>query len=89
METILEISELAREANLGDPGKVLNVSIDECTYSLPGSEETAGEYVIELESHGVADDVLLKAADWVRQEYGGRIAAEGKYARGLRLLGQL
>ena len=89
METVIEINELAREANLGDNGKVLNVSLDECTYTLPGDEREQHELVFELESHGVSDEVLLKAAAWVRQEFGGRIAAEGKYARGLRLLGQL
>lgn len=89
MATVLEINELAREANLGDSGKVLNVSLDECSYSLPDGNTEKHEYVFELESHGVSDDVLLSAAEWVRQNHGGRIAAEGKYARGLRLLGQL
>jgi len=89
MATILEINELAREANLGGEGKVLNVSLDDCNYSLPQGGDVANEIVLELESHGVADEVLLSAADWVIANYGGRIAAEGKYARGLRLLGQL
>ncbi|MEZ5337883.1 MAG: CYTH domain-containing protein [bacterium] len=89
METILEISELAREAYLGSEQNLLNVSIDECSYSRPDAEGQAGEFVLELESHGVSDELLLSAADWVLQHYEGRVAAEGKYARGLRLLGQL
>lgn len=89
MATILEINELAREANMGTNDNVLNVSLDSCSYSLPQGGDLASEFVLELESHGVADDVLLKAAEWVTANYGGRVAAEGKYARGLRLLGQL
>ncbi len=89
MATIIEINELAREANLGSDGKVLNVSLDECLYTLPGDDSEKHEVVFELESHGVSDEVLLDAAAWVRENFGGRIAAEGKYARGLRLLGQL
>jgi hypothetical protein len=45
--------------------------------------------VFEIESHGVGEDAILKAADWVLAKYGGRLAAQGKYARGMRLLGKL
>jgi hypothetical protein len=89
MLTQLVINELAREANLGPKGQRLNLSLDQCTYSLPDAPETAEEIVFEIESHGVGEDAILKAADWVLAKYGGRLAAQGKYARGMRLLGKL
>jgi len=88
--TVLQIDELAREANLGPKGQQLNISVDQCTYSLPGQGmRTMGEGVFEIESHGVSEDLVLKAADWVLKNLGGREAAQCKYARGLRLLGKL
>jgi CYTH domain len=84
------IHELAREANLGPKGRRVNVSVDHCTYSLPDDEgRGAEEYVFEIESHGASEETLLKAADWVRAELGGRLARQSKYPRGLRLLGKL
>jgi hypothetical protein len=88
--TVLEIRELAREANLGPAGAQVNVSVDQCAYYAPGAEEPgAQEVVFEIESHGVDDEVILSAADWVIRELKGREAAESKYARGLRMLGML
>jgi hypothetical protein len=89
METQLVINELAREANLGPKGRRVNLSLDQCTYSLPQGPESAQEIVFEIESHGVSDDTILKAADWVMEKFGGRLAAQCKYARGMRLLGRL
>ena len=90
MQTILVIEELAREANLGPRGARLNVSVDHSRYRLPGEQESgAEEFVLEIESHGLPDDAVLKAADWVLKEIGGREARQPKYARGLRLLGKL
>jgi inorganic triphosphatase YgiF len=89
METQLIINELAREANLGPKGQRLNVSVDQCSYSLPDSPETTQEIVFELESHGCGPEAVLKAADWVLEKLGGRLATQGKYARGMRLLGRL
>ncbi len=89
METQLIIHELAREANVGPKGRRLNLSLDQCTYSLPDGPESAPEIVFELESHGVSENVVLQAADWVLAQFGGRIAAQCKYARGMRLLGKL
>ena len=88
--TVLEIRELAREANLGPAGAQVNISVDQCDYYSPGEDDPgAQEVVFEIESHGVDDDVILKAADWVVRELKGREAAESKYARGLRMLGKL
>ncbi|MCH7471829.1 hypothetical protein IIA79_02625 [bacterium] len=90
LSDILHIEELAREAHLGPQGAQVNVSIDECVYTLPGEEEPAPkEFVFEIESHGVEREIILKAADWVLSEVGGRLAVQCKYARGLRLLGKL
>jgi inorganic triphosphatase YgiF len=90
LATVLEIRELAREANLGDKGRQLNISVDHSSYCLPGTEEPgAEEFVFELESHGIGEEAVLTAADWVLKEIGGRQAVEPKYARGLRLLGRL
>ena len=90
LQTILEIRELAREANLGPKGAQVNLSVDHCTYHLPGSDEPgAEEHVLEIESHGVDEATIIKAADWVIKELGGREAAQPKYARGLRKMGQL
>lgn len=85
----LLINELAREANLGPRGERVNLSVDTTTYSLPDSDVTAQEFVLEIESHGVDDDTILRACDWVLTEIGhGRVATQGKYARGLKLLGR-
>jgi hypothetical protein len=90
LTSMLNINELAREANIGPKGERLNISVDHCTYSLPGREtKRAEEFVFELESHGVSEDIVLKAADWVVKELGGREAKQAKYPRGLRLLGKL
>lgn len=89
METQLVINELAREANLGPKGRRVNLSLDQCTYTLPDAPESAQEIVFEIESHGVSDAVILQAADWVMAKFGGRLAAQCKYARGMRLLGRL
>lgn len=91
LHSALHIHELANEAYLGEKGARISVSLDHCTYTLPEAEDAAGpqEYVLELESHGVGEDVILQASDWVIARYGGREAAQGKYARGLRLLGKL
>ena len=90
LHTVLHIHELAREANLGPAGQRVNLSIDQCTYSLPEDEsKNATEIVFEIESHGASEETILKAADWVIAELGGREAAQSKYARGLRLLGKL
>ena len=90
LKSIMEIRELAREANLGEKGSQLNISVDNSTYYKPGAEEPgAEEYVFEIESHGVPEDLVLKAADWVLKELGGREAASPKYVRGLRKLGML
>jgi inorganic triphosphatase YgiF len=87
---MLNINELAREANLGPKGGQVNVSLDTSTYSLPGDDaQTAQEFVLELESHGVPDEVILRAAEWSLKELGGRLAKQSKYPRGLRLLGRL
>lgn len=88
--TAMELRELAREANLGPKGGRLNLSVDQVSYYHPGSEEaSAEEIVVELESHGIGEDVVLAAADWVLKEIGGREAAQPKYGRGLRQLGRL
>ncbi len=90
LTSMLNINELAREADLGPKGEQLNISVDHCTYSIPGGDDkTAEEYVFELESHGVSEDLVLTAADWVVKEFGGREARQAKYPRGLRLLGKL
>lgn len=90
MTSMLNINELAREANLGPKGEQLNLSVDHCVYSIPGDDDkTAEEHVFELESHGVSEDLVLTAADWVVKELGGREARQAKYPRGLRLLGKL
>jgi hypothetical protein len=90
LKTQLHINELANEVNLGPKGKQLNLSIDQCTYSLTGdAERTANEIVFEIESHGVGHDIILAASDWVMQQTGGREAARCKYSRGLQLLGKL
>jgi len=87
---MLNINELAREANLGPKGGRVNVSVDSCTYALPGNEAaTAQEFVLEIESHGVDESTIERAADWALKETGGRLAVQSKYARGLRLLGRL
>lgn len=87
---MLIIEELAREANLGPKGSQLNIAVDHCRYSLPDENgNQAEEYVFEIESHGVSDDMVLKAADWVLKEIGGREAKQCKYSRGLRKLGRL
>jgi inorganic triphosphatase YgiF len=87
--TMLHINELAREANLGPKGSRLNVSVDQSTYSLPGGGDSVVEYVFELESHGVPEQTVMQAAEWVLANVGGRMAVQHKYARGLRLLGRL
>jgi inorganic triphosphatase YgiF len=89
LQTQLAINEIAREANVGPKGGRLNISVDHCIYSLPDSPDTAEEIVFELESHGIGEDALLRAADWVLANLGGRVAAQCKYARGMRLLGRL
>lgn len=90
LDSVLEIRELAKEANLGPSGAQVNVSVDQCAYYAPGREEPgAHEVVFEIESHGVDEDTILRAADWVVKELKGREAAEAKYARGLRMLGML
>jgi inorganic triphosphatase YgiF len=89
LHTALHIRELASEAYLGEKGARVSVSFDQCSYSLPDHDDGPQEFVLELESHGVGEDIILKAADWVISELGGREAAQGKYARGLRLLGKL
>ncbi|MDQ3023719.1 MAG: CYTH domain-containing protein, partial [bacterium] len=88
---LLTITELAREANLGSKGGRVNVSIDSCSYHLPGDDNgpTAQEYVLELESHGVDEATIERALEWALKETGGRLAVQSKYARGLRLLGKL
>jgi inorganic triphosphatase YgiF len=90
LEPMLNITEIAREANLGPKGNRVNVSIDTATYALPDeSAATAQEFVLEIESHGVDDATIERAADWALREVGGRLAVQSKYARGLRLLGRL
>lgn len=90
LHSVLEIRELAREANLGPPGAQVNLSVDHCAYYLPGSDEPgAEEFVLEIESHGVPEAMILTAADWMIKELGGRGAAQPKYARGMRKLGRL
>jgi hypothetical protein len=90
LKTQLHINELAQEANLGPKGSQVNLSIDQCTYSLPGDPDRhVAEVVFEIESHGVGHDVILAASDWVRQQVGGREAARCKYSRGLQLMGKL
>jgi hypothetical protein len=89
LTTILVIDELAREANLGPKGARLNLSIDQCSYCLPDDSRRADEVVFELESHGIGRERVLAAGEWVLANVGGRIAKQPKYARGLRLLGQL
>jgi hypothetical protein len=90
LATALEIRELAREANLGPIGERLNLSVDQTNYFEPGAEEAgAEEIVLELESHGIGEETVLTAADWVLKEIGGREAAQPKFGRGLRLLGLL
>ena len=90
LSSIMEVRELAREANLGPKGAQLNISVDSSSYYTPGAEEPgAEEFVFEIESHGVPDDLVLTAADWVLKELGGREAASPKYTRGLRKLGIL
>lgn len=86
---MLIIEELAREANVGPKGARVNISVDQCTYRLPGKDKQAEEVVFEIESHGVDNDVILAAGDWVLSQAEGRIAKQAKYARGLRLLGEL
>jgi hypothetical protein len=90
LKTQLHINELANEANLGPKGSQVNLSIDQCTYCLPGDPERhVAEVVFEIESHGVGHDVILAASDWVKRETGGREAARCKYSRGLQLMGKL
>jgi hypothetical protein len=86
---MLIIEELAREANLGPKGSRVNISVDQCIYRLPGKDKEAEEVVFEIESHGVDNDVILAAGDWVLSQAEGRIARQPKYARGLRKLGEL
>ena len=88
--TALHIRELANEAYLGEKGARVSLSLDQCTYSLPDQDDGGPvEYVCEIESHGVSEEQILKASDWVLAKLGGREAKESKYARGLRLLGRL
>jgi hypothetical protein len=90
LQAMLQIQELAREANLGPRGGRARISVDHCTYTLPGAEDrSAEEFVFEIESHGVDESVILNAAEWVTSNIGGRVARQCKYARGLRLLGRL
>ncbi len=89
LTTVMLVDELAREANLGAKGAQLNVSVDQCSYSLPDGSRRAEEVVFELESHGISRERVLEAGEWVLNNIGGRIAKQPKYARGLRLLGQL
>lgn len=89
LATIMVVDELAREANLGPKGARLNISVDQCTYSLPDGSRQAEEVVFELESHGISRERVLEAGAWVLEHVGGRIAKQPKYARGLRLLGRL
>jgi hypothetical protein len=90
LEPMLNITEVAREANLGPKGGRVNISIDTSTYSLPDqATPTAQEFILEIESHGVDDETIVRAADWALKEFGGRQAVQSKYARGLRLLGRL
>jgi hypothetical protein len=89
LNTQLVINEIAREANIGPKGGRLRLSVDHCHYSLPDSPEAAEEVVLELESHGIGEEALLKATDWVLSELGGRQAAQSKYPRGMRMLGRL
>jgi hypothetical protein len=89
LTTIMVVDELAREANLGPKGARLNISVDQCSYSLPDGSRTADEVVFEVESHGIGREAVLKAGEWVLANVGGRIAKQPKYARGLRLLGRL
>lgn len=90
LATQLIVSEIAREAALGPKGSRVRLSVDQCTYSLPGGgDATADEVVFEIESHGVSEEAILKAADWVLHDLGGRLAKQSKYHRGLRMLGRL
>lgn len=90
LKAIMIIEELAHEAYLGPKDARLCISLDQCTYSLPRRQSTQKkEIVLEIESHGLPDEVVLKAADWVLKEYGGREAIQPKYARGMRILGRL
>lgn len=90
LQPMLTITELAREANLGPKGARVNLSVDACTYTLPDVEgKTAQEYVLEIESHGVDDATIERAADWALKQTGGRLAVQSKYARGMRMLGRL
>lgn len=88
--TALHIRELANESYLGEKGARISLSIDQCTYSLPESDDGGPrEYICEIESHGLSEELVLKASDWVLNKYGGREARQAKYPRGLRLLGRL
>jgi hypothetical protein len=90
LSTVIELRELAREANLGPLGARLNMSVDQVNYFRPGVDDASSEeIVVELESHGVGEAGVLTAADWVLKQYGGREAAQSKYGRGLRRLGLL
>jgi hypothetical protein len=89
LNTWLLVEETAREANLGPKGSRVRVSIDHCTYSLPDNPRIKEhEIVFELESHGVPEGVILNAYEWVTNHVGGTLAREGKYPRGLKLLGK-
>ena len=90
LATALHIRELANESYLGEKGERISLSIDQCTYTLPDKDDGGPvEYVCEIESHGVSEELVLKASDWVLVKLGGREAKQSKYARGLRLLGRL
>lgn len=90
LSAILHVNELAREAYIGEEGARLSLSLDHCSYSLPDNEESArDEYVFEIETHGLPEDAVLQAADWVLENLGGREAKQHKYARGMRLVGNL
>lgn len=90
LKTQVHINELANEVNLGPRGKQVNLSIDQCTYTLADDpQRSAGEVVFEIESHGVGHDIILAASDWVMEQIGGREAARCKYSRALQLLGRL
>lgn len=86
----ITVDEIAQEVDFGEPGKKINVSFDRVVYIDPNNHERHKiEYLLELESHGMDEETLLKAVDWTHKYTGSIPNIEGKYARGLRLLNLL
>lgn len=86
----LTVDEIAQEIDFGEPGKKINISFDRVVYIDPKNPDNHKiEYLLELESHGMDEDTLLKAVDWTHKYTGAIPNVEGKYVRGLRLLNLL